>query len=163
MKLVTRATPRADAPTDIGQPAVSGFVCDDDPSPAGTSDSASGLGAAAATANAGQGSAGGDRHRDYDWTRDTGPVGSALRGFQEIALLKALKNARGRDRARIRREYFTASTKGGAKFFVHKVALMARGNRMPAVRRARPGILSLFRLPPARQWVADPVGRYRGR
>jgi hypothetical protein len=77
--------------------------------------------------------------------------------------LKALKNARGRDRAKIRREYFAASTKGGAKFFIHKAAVMTRENRMPAVRRARPSMLSLFRLPRTRQWVADPVWLYRRR
>ena len=101
----------------------------------GTSDSTSGLGATGAAASTGQGSDGGGRRNVHDGTRDTEPVGSTLRGFQEIAMLKALKNARGRDHAQIRKEYFAASTKGGAKFFIHKVAQMARNNRLPAISR----------------------------
>jgi phospholipase C len=158
-KLLTRSTPRSDAPTDIGQPAVSGFVCDDDASSENTSESAKGLGATGAAPGAGRGPGGG-RRRD-DRTRDDEPVGSTLRGFQEVALLKALKNARGRDRAQIRKEYFAADTKDNARFFIHKVAQMTRGNRMAAGHRIRRRVLSLFRLPPTRRWVSDAIGRYR--
>jgi phospholipase C len=154
MKLFTRSAPRTDAPTDVGQPAVSGFVCDDDLS------SADGIGRAPKSDH---GSDGGARRQDYDRMRDTEPVSPALRGFQEIALLKALKNARGRDRIQIRREYFAASTKGGARFFIRKVAQMTRNNRMPVMRRAWSDILSLFRLPPTRPWTADSIAGYRRR
>lgn len=95
----------------------------------------------------------------WDWTRDTAPTGSSLRGFQEIALLKALKNARGRDRTQIRREYFAAVTSGGARYFIHKVARMAANIRIRAVRRREPALLSLFRPPPTRRWIAEPGQR----
>ena len=104
-----------------------------------------------------------DSRRNHDWSRDTEAVGSALRGFQEIALLKALKNARGRDRVQIRKEYFAAATKGGAKFFMHKVALMAHANRTSIARLRERSVLSLFRSPPVRRWVPDPITIYRRR
>jgi hypothetical protein len=143
LKLLTRATPRTDAPTDIGQPAVSGFTCDDEPAP-GTGASASGL----------------EGRKGYDWTRSTEAIGTSLRGFQEIALLKALKSARGRDRAQIRKEYLAAVTQGGAKFFIHKVAKMTRTLRVAPAARA-PTVFSLFRGPQLRPWSADATSRYR--
>jgi phospholipase C len=148
MKLLTRSTPRTDAPATLGQPAVSGFVCEDDARAARETESAP---------------TPADSRRDHDWSRDTEAVGPAMRGFQEIALLKALKNARGRDRAQIRKEYFAAATKGGAKFFMHKVALMARSNRTPVARQRERSLLSLFRLPPTRQWIPDSTSLYRRR
>jgi phospholipase C len=148
MKLLTRSTPRADAPALLGQPAVSGFVCEDDARAARETESAP-----AQT----------ESRRDHDWSRDTEAVGPAMRGFQEIALLKALKNARGRDRAQIRKEYFAAATKGGAKFFMHKVALMARSNRPSVARQRERSLWSLFRLPPTRQWIPDSTSIYRRR
>lgn len=159
MKLLTRSSPRTDAPTALGPAAVSGFTCDDDPTPAESSHSASGL----TSAGSGSAAGGGDGRRGHDWTRDTVPIGSSMRGFQEIALLKALKNARGRDRAQIRKEYFAAVTRGGAKFFIHKVARMAANNRIRAVRKREPALLSLFRTPPTRRWIADSVSVYRRR
>ena len=152
MKLLTRTTPRGDAPAQLGAAAVSGFTCDDDPA-AGAGSSSQGLGAGGA----------GDGREQPRPTRtrsaDTEPVGPTMRGFQEIALLKALKNARGRDRQQIRKEYLAASTRGGAKLFIHKVATMARGNRISAVAAPRLALLPPFR---ARRWLADPISTYRG-
>jgi len=155
LKLLSRATPRTDAPSDIGQPAVSGFTCDDEPSAAGSS--ASGLTPSGESAAASRG----EGRKNYDWLRDSEPVGSTLQGFQEIALLKALKSARGRDRAQIRKEYFAARTKGGAKYFIHKVALMMQNTRLSAVPKRKPGFLARFRSIPLRPWPADPISLYR--
>lgn len=163
MKLLTRSTARTDAPADLGPAAVSGFTCEDDPTTAGASQDSSALTSDGSGLGTGSDKGGGDGRHGYNWTRDTGPVDPTLRGFQEIALLKALKNARGRDRAQIRKEYFAAVTSGGAKFFIHKVAQMARNNRAPVVRRHESAIMSLFRLPPTRSWVADPINIYRRR
>jgi phospholipase C len=153
MKLLTRTSARTNAPADIGQAANSGFVCDDDPPLQGTSSSSSGL-----TSGAGKG--GRDGH---DWTRDTQEVPSSLRGFQEVALLKALKNARGRDKPQIRKEYFAANTMGGAKHFIHKVALMTAVNRLSAVPDRAPGIFAFLRSIPQLRWTADPLTLYRRR
>jgi hypothetical protein len=71
-----------------------------------------------------------------------------LQGFQEIALLKALKSTRGRDHAQIRKEYLAARTKGGEKYFMFKVAMMTMGNRLSAVTERKLGFLSLFRPMP---------------
>jgi phospholipase C len=156
LPLLSLTTPRTDAPSDIGQPAISGFTCDDEASAAASSASSLTSGTAG---NAGGRGGGRDK---YDWTRDIEPVGSSLQGFQEIALLKALKSARGRDRAQIRKEYFAARTKGGAKYFIHKVALMTQNTRISAVSKRKPGFLaSLFRPIPLRPWLADPVSLYR--
>ena len=146
IKLLTRSAPRTDSPALLGQPAGSGFVCDDDPRPEQDVE----LMRRQA-----------DSHRHHDWSRETEPVSSTLRGFQEIALLKALKNARGRDRAQIRKEYFAAVTKGGAKYFRHKVALMARANRTSVPRDRRRSLLSLFTLPRTRRWFPDATSIYR--
>jgi phospholipase C len=160
-KLLTRKTPRNDAPTDIGEAADSGFVCDDDPSGEHIAESAEGLGGAEDAKGGQQG--GRRRPRKRDWTQDTEPIGSTLRGFQEIALLKALKNVRGRDRTQVRKEYLAASTKGAARFFIHKVAQTTRGNRFAAVPRPGRKVYSLFRFPKTRRWAPDPIGRYRRR
>src|SRR5207249_2344142 len=152
------STPRTDAPTDIGQPAVSGFVCDDDPSADEVSRSESDLASVASVTSQSQTTT---RDRSYDWTRDAEPVSSTLQGFQEIALIKALKTARGRDRSQILKEYLAARTKGGAKYFMRKVAMMTKNSRLSAVRERKPGFLSLFRPMPQLRWLADPIGLYR--
>ena len=83
-----------------------------------------------------------------------------MRGFQEIALIKALKNARGRDRQQIRKEYLAADNHDGARRFIHKVASFAADARLPARRR-----VSLFRVLSSfrpRKWTSEPVRAYRG-
>jgi phospholipase C len=153
LKLLTRSSPRSDAPTQLMPAAVSGFTCDDEPT-AGA--------AASSPAAASAGGDGADR-LSYRWQNDDRRPGSSLRGFQEIALLKALRSARGRDREQIRKEYFAAlETRGGARHFIHKVAALLRDQRISAVtsRRAR---LSFFGRPPSVPWPADPVDAYRRR
>lgn len=86
--LLSLSTPRTDALTQLPEPAISGFTCDDDPNFASTGATSSGL-----TADWG----------GRDWGQDQRPIGSSLRGFQEVALLKALTVARGRERRQIRR------------------------------------------------------------
>jgi hypothetical protein len=63
----------------------------------------------------------------------------------------------------MRKEYLAAVTHGGAKFFIHKVALMALSNRVALSRGPGPRASSLFRLPAPRHWVADPISTYRCR
>jgi phospholipase C len=157
LKLVTRSTPRTDAPTDIGRAAESGFTCDDDPNSEASRDASMTPPALSESTDGENG------RRGYDWTRSYEPPGAALRGFQEIALLKALKNARGRDRTQIRKEYFAAVTKGGAKHFIHKVAQMTGKTRVSYRPERKPAILSPFGLPPTRQWTADSISAYRRR
>jgi phospholipase C len=141
--LLSLASPRGDAPTQLPDPAESGFHCDDDPR------------FASASVDAAEPSA-------HDWRRDRQPVGSSLRGFQEVALLKALVVARGRDRPQIRREYLAATTRGGARYFIRKVALLAQRLRQPApgARRLRLR-LPLLTRPPKRVWRSDPASVYR--
>ena len=159
LKLLTRATPRGNAPAELGAAAVSGFTCDDDPASVGTSSQGLGAGAPGEapprppTYGNGRNETGG---------RGAEPIGPTLRGFQEIALLKALKNARGRDRQQIRKEYLAADTRGGARRFIHKAATMARGNRISVAKARRRGILAAFLSFPTRKWLADPISTYRG-
>ena len=160
LNLLSLSTSRTDAPTDIGQPAVSGITCDDDPGTDRTSPSASGLPAVNPNTGQNQTPSLGYGRNGYDWTLNPEPAGSTLQGFQEIALLKALKSTRGRDHAQIRKEYLAARTKGGAKYFLHKVAVMTKANRLSAVPLRKPGFLSLFRRMPQVRWLADPIGVY---
>ncbi|CAN7741052.1 alkaline phosphatase family protein [Variovorax sp. LjRoot178] len=153
MKLFTRTSARTDAPTGLGPTADAGIVCSGDPPEPGSSSSSGGL-----SSSGGAGSQDG-----YDWTRDTQEAGSSLRGFQEIALLKALKNARGRDRAQIRKEYFAATTKGGAKHFMHKVAQMTGKERVSPLPGQAPGIFTSLVPLPRRAWIPTPVTLYRKR
>jgi hypothetical protein len=82
-----------------------------------------------------------------------------LRGFQELALLKALVVARGSDRPQIRREYLAATTLGGAHYFIRKVAIRARHLRLPAPRpKFRPPLLTRA---PKRVWPGDSASVYR--
>jgi phospholipase C len=150
MKLFTRAGARTDAPTNLGPTAVSGIVCDDDPPRPDLSSSSSGL----------TSSSEGSGRKGYDWTRDNEEGGSSLRGFQEVALLKALKNARGRDRPRIRKEYFAATTKGGAKHFIHKVARMTAENRSSPLPARAPGFFSSLLPTPRVGWASTPLPLY---
>jgi phospholipase C len=138
---------RTDAPTNLTNPAPSDFTCDDDPRLVETGENSSRLQA----------------ERDGPgWTRYRGPVDSSLRGFLEIAFLKALALARGRDRRQIRKEYLAVETHGGARRFIRKVAFMSQGVREPApgVRRRRPA-RRLFGIAPQRKWWPDPIYRYR--
>ena len=153
MKLFTRSSARTDSQTNLGPTAVSGFVCDDDPPNPGSSSSSSGL-----TSTDGDGG-----RKDYDWTRDNGEVEPSIRGFKEIALLKALQNARGRDRAQIRKEYFAASTRGGAKHFLHKVAQMTAEIRVSPRPERAPGIFASLLPSPRRAWIPTPLALYRKR
>jgi hypothetical protein len=74
-----------------------------------------------------------------------------------------LKNARGRDRRQIRKEYLAATTKGGAKHFIWKVAQMtAEIRRSPLPGRA-PGIFASLLPTPRRAWVPTPLPLYRKR
>ena len=161
LKLLTRISPRSDAPTDIGEAADSGFSCEDD-SERRRVDSAGGQPSDAALGATKSAARDGGRNR-LDWVGDREAVGPTMRGFQEIALLKALKNAKGRDRPLIRKEFFAANSKGGAKFFIHKVALMTQQNRVSALRQRRLGNLPLLLPTPKRRWVADPIYLYRRR
>jgi phospholipase C len=151
-KLLARSTPRSDARLTLDPPAASGFRCDDDPTTDGSEPSIPAL--------VGAETAPQDERQEYDWTDDNRPAESTLRGFQEIALLKALKNARGRDRTQIRREYFAAVTRGGSKYFIHKVALMMNAHRTPVVRSKISSVIALFRQPPTRPWNADSTSIY---
>jgi phospholipase C len=160
VKLLSLSTPRADAPTDIGQPAVSGFTCDGDPGADRSSSTAGALTSAGSGSNPTQPPGGGDGPGEHEWTRDPEPVGSTLQGFQEIALLKALNSARGRDQMQIRKEYLAARTRMGAKYFMNKVAMMTKDNRTSAVAARRAGFLSLFRSPPQLRWMGDPINLY---
>jgi hypothetical protein len=88
------------------------------------------------------------------------PIGGTMRGFKEVALLKALKNARGRDRQQIRKEYLAADNHAGARRFIHKVATFTRDNRLPA--RPRAGLFKVLLSFRPRHWNAEPVNVYRG-
>jgi phospholipase C len=149
-KLLTRTQPRTDAPSTLGQAAVSGFICDGDPAAASSiSQGLTGSGVNLPPRKP-PGTVGADA-----------PIGGTMRGFKEVALLKALKNAHGRHRQQIRKEYLAADNHAGARRFIHKVAVFTRGNRPPAPRRAGPfRVLLSFR---PRHWTAEPVNAYRGR
>src|SRR5262249_13630264 len=89
--------PRLDAPTSLPEPAASGFHCDDDPD----------FPQADAVRDA--------QAVEQDLIARSGgggPVASTMRGFQEVALLKALTVARGRDKRQIRQEYLAARLEG---------------------------------------------------
>jgi phospholipase C len=161
LNLLSLSTPRADAPTDIGQVALSGFTCDDDPRTVRTSERTIGQTSVSSGANPNQVPSHGYGRDGHDWTRDPEPLGSTLKGFHEIALLKALKSARGRDHTQIRKEYLAATTKGGAKYFIHKVATMTTENRLSARLERKSRFRSLFRSKPQHRWIADPVSMYR--
>ena len=154
LKLFTRSSPRTDTPTKLGPPAMSGFACDDDPPEHGSSSStSSGLSAAGGR---GEGP-------NYDWTRDNGDVEPSMRGFKEVALLKALKNARGRDRAQIRKEYIAATTRGGARHFMHKVAQMTAEIRIPGPLKRASGVFASVMPSTVRAWAPTPLALYRTR
>jgi phospholipase C len=141
--LLSLATPRGDAPTQLPDPSVSGVHCDDDPQ----------LSANLAVTSASAGD---------DWRRDRGRVGSTLRGFEEVALLKALVVARGRDRPQIRREYLAATTRGAAHYFMRKVAVLAQNLRVPPPGSRRPRIrLPFLARAPQRVWPYDSAAVYR--
>jgi hypothetical protein len=108
--------PRSDTPSQLPEPAVSGFHCDDDPRFSSDATTSSGLG---------------EERGERDWRKNSQPVGSSLRGFQEISLLKALTISRGRDHRQIRKEYLAEQTRGGARYFMRKVAVTAQQLRLP--------------------------------
>lgn len=139
------AGPLRDAPTDLGEPADSGFVCEDDEEEADEAGAGSG---AIAPGEPG-----------YEWMLDPTPVSAVLRGFKEVALLKALTLARGRDREQIRKEYLAAQTRGGARHFMRKAARLSREVREAAVRRG--AVARLLLPPPKRDWPATPIHAYR--
>jgi phospholipase C len=147
LKLLTRTTARTNAPAMLGQAAVSGFTCDDDP-PAGGSSTSQPL-------TGGNGTRG-----EGNEPPKAAPIGGTMRGFQEIALLKALKNARGRDRQQIRKEYLAADNHDGARRFIHKVATFVGDARLPG--RQRVDLFRVLRSFRPRQWTAEPVSAYRG-
>jgi phospholipase C len=143
LHLLSLGSPRGDALTQLPDPAESGFRCDDDPR------------MATASADTSQPAA-------HDWRRDREPVGASLRGFQELALLKALVTARGQDRPQIRREYLAATTRGGARYFIRKVALLARQLRLPAPSTNRRRLrLPFLTRAPKRVWQREPAAIYR--
>jgi hypothetical protein len=78
VNLLSLTAPHADAPADIGQPAVSGFTCDDDRGTDRTSKSASGLTSTDSGTNHRQPSGRGYGRDGHEWTRDSDPVGSTL-------------------------------------------------------------------------------------
>ncbi|MBB5421748.1 hypothetical protein HDG42_007833 [Paraburkholderia sp. JPY171] len=146
--LLSLGTPRTDAPAQLPDPAHSGFRCDDDP-PLPSSDNVSSDVLLAAEGNA--------------WQFDREPLTpSTLRGFQEVALIKAIKIARGRDRQQIRKEYLAVQTHGAARHFMRKVAIMARQTRLPATMK-RKGLIPprMFEMPPRRRWLPEPLQNYR--
>jgi phospholipase C len=145
--LLSLASPRTDAPTQLPEPAVSGFPCDDDPSFSSALVTSSDLSA---------------KDRRHDWRLDQQPVESSLRGFQEVALLKALTIARGRDRRQIRKEYLAAQTRGGSRHLIRKVAIRAQQLRSPAP-ATKKGLLlrRLFGLAPRRRSQSEPLHEYR--
>jgi len=116
--LLSLSTPRTDTPATLPDAAVSGLRCDDDAiiSAGRPSTSSSAL------------SKSGDRR----WYEITVPL--SVRGFLEVALLKALAMARGRDKKQIMAEYRAIRTRGEAHEFMHNVALKAR-----ALQVRRPG------------------------
>jgi len=123
--------------------------CDDDPRFSSDATTSSGLG---------------EERGERDWRKNSQPVGSSLRGFQEISLLKALTISRGRDHRQIRKEHLAAQTRGGARYFMRKVAVMAQqlGLPPPSVSRPAPPRNWLFSLAPGRRWRAEPLHIYRG-
>jgi hypothetical protein len=146
--LLSLSTPRTDAPSELPEPAVSGFTCDDDP-PLPSAMHLSDEALLAAEGNA------------WQFDRES-LTPSTLRGFQEVALLKAMSTARGRDRQQIRQEYLAVRTRGAARHFMRKVAIMARHIRLPATVRSK-GLISprMFLKPPRRQWQSEPLQSYR--
>jgi phospholipase C len=147
--LFSLASPRTDAPTTLTNPAPTDFACDDDPRFVETGEVSSGL----------QAERDGDR-----WRADRRSIDPNLRAFMEVALLKALALARGRDRRQIRKEYLATESHGGARRFIRKVAFMAQGVRKPPpnVRARTPRSWNtIFSLSPQRRWWADPIVRYR--
>jgi len=144
--LLSLTTPRTNAPTQLPDPAVSGFHCDER--------LALSIDALESALLEAEGTA---------WQQDNQPIGaSTLRGLQEVALLKALTIARGRDKRQIRKEYLAVATHGAARHFMRKVAIMARRIRLPAAARTK-GLLPLrmFRPLSPRQWPAEPLQNYR--
>jgi hypothetical protein len=133
----------------LTNPAHTDFVCDDDPRFVETGEVSSGL----------QAERDGDR-----WRADRRSIDPNLRAFMEVALLKALALARGRDKRQIRKEYLATESHGGARRFIRKVAFMAQGVRRPPPnvpeRQARLWN-TIFSLSPQRRWWADSVVRYR--
>ena len=77
--------------------------------------------------------------------------------------MKALTIARGRDRRQIRKEYLAAQTRGGARYFMRKVAIMAQQLRLPppGAHKVSPRRSWLFGFAPRRRWRADPLHTYR--
>jgi len=138
--LFTLSNPRADAPTSLPEPAESGFHCDDDPSVNGAARDSARL--------------------SFDWRQDRTPIGPSLRGFLELALLKALAATRGRDRRQIRKEYIAAQTRGGARHFIHKTGQLTNDLRASVVRRRVAPLAGFFTRPPRLKWPKDPVNHY---
>lgn len=145
--LFSLASPRTNAPETLKEAADSGYLCNNDPNFPKTGEASSDLRAE------GQAS---------EWQRDGRPVGSTLKAFQEIALLKALKIARGRDKQQIKREYLAARTHGGAKHFIRKVAIMTQRLRSPAPGATKPNPRrKVLRTPPPREWWSESLNTYR--
>ncbi len=106
--LLTLNSPRMDAPTGLPEPAVSGFVCDDDPPQSSTRQASFGP------------SARPDANQDIN---ENAPIDGEMRGFLHVALLRALATSRGRDKAQIAKDYLAIKTTGAAQRFMSSVAL----------------------------------------
>lgn len=140
--------PVRDAPTDLGEPANSGFVCGDDDEDDGE-DERTGQGSGPVTPGG----------KGYEWMLDPEPLGPTIRGFKEVALLKALAIVPGRDRDQIRKEYLAATTRGGARHFMRKVARLSRSEKRDGARRS--AFVRWLFPNPKRKWIETPGHAYR--
>jgi phospholipase C len=146
--LLSLTAPRTDTPGTLPDPAISGFSCDDDP----PSPSTPGMDSEALLAAEGNA-----------WQSDSRSLAaSTLRGFLEVALIKAMTVTRGRDHQQIRKEYLSVQTHGAARHFMRKVAIVARQLRLPATLKSK-GLIPprMFDRLPRRDWIADPLQDYR--
>ena len=132
---------RQDAPTDIGQPAESGYSCESGEM-LHTSSTSSALGS------------------KPEWTKDDSPIPPTIRSFCEVAALKAIASTRGRDRAKIVREFVAMRTAAGAGYFMAKTANLTRSVRM-SYQSSRSKFSHLFRSPLQKSWPADKLSLYR--
>lgn len=153
--LLSRKTARTDAPETLPEPAHSDFECigDDWWRHANYERTGEdGLGSSASALQEGEG-------RQPVREEKSAMPSSTTVGFLQVAYLRALATARGRDHPRIKREFAAVTTEGGARHFMAKTAVMVA----PDVRTARHRTLlgKWFPLPQKRRWIPTPLQAYR--
>lgn len=145
--LITRVTARDDAPERLPEPANSGYSCDlfwD-----GDQDFVSSKSNSEALTKGRDG-------RRIDLSAE--PQSTTV-GFLQIALLRALTTARGRDHARIRREYAMIRTEGGARHFMAKTVRMIIPQER--INSGRSSLERFLFLPAKQRWIPTPLSQYR--